>query len=1329
MERGRVGMADCTPVGVSWETLSVGIQRFLPLLPWPRRRLKMAGFPADNASKLCAGKTLYVCLTAIVVEAARVNKNVWTNMRGLSPRMIGFLCVAMVWGGLSVLFLQTACASSDSDPRDIRPRAPVPASANDQVEEFTRIIDVKLKTEYALAYIGRADAYRRRSEISAAVADYSRAIELKPDYGKAYAWRGYGYAVLRQDDRAAMDFAKAIELDRRDPLPYSCRGLASLARGNYDSAIADFSKAIELKPSSADDYANRALAYCCKNDYARAIEDYNKAIELRPTDAELYAKRAEAKRGFLRTAMEQVVADVKASERLGGRVDYGLVNEMSRLSGGVPADVQAVPQRDLRMPSSGDVAKRAEAPPVVAPAPSFKTFESTPMLEKPSGEPVRPPQPTVETKTPPADLSATIDAVVSRRGEPAAPKVAAAPEPPKPVKPEPVPPVVDVTEMIENARKNPNLDEQVTLLTKAIQVAPGSADAFTARGDAYMMKGDYDLAIKDYSRSIELRPTSGTPYNNRGVAYVRKNNHARALQDFDKAIQLDPTLAGAYYNRADANVVLQRFENAIADFSKAIELKPDDPDAYQGRAIAYYHKRSYDQAWADVMMCRRYNGRVQPEFEAALSRDAGQSKPAPVAAQPSPKPAEPPVQKPVASAPPAPVVVAPPVAPPQVSGSANTQAADAFKQGKTSVTLDEQIASYSKAISADPQYAPAYLERAAAYLGKGDTVSAIRDCTKYLDLRPADARAYALRGNAYGKRGDSEQALGDLNKAIDINPRNADVYYDRAMAYYDLRSYDKAMADTQTCQKLGGQVRPEFLAALSKAMGQPSPVAPPSTAPLPVLPEPTTLLRPAGQAESRDTAAPQTAAAKPAEDQTAKSDEATRVSTAEQLLVEAQTAGTPQKIEYYSKAIDVDPNCAAAYAARGDLYYAKGNYASAIYDFGKLLKLQPQNAEIYFARGQANTKNGDNKGAMDDLTRAIELKPDYAEAYQNRAMLYADQHMYAEAMADIQKAQQFGAQMDPDFVSAVGRVVRTQNITPVVEKKEPAAPPPPPLSPVEEAISKGMAATNPAEQIQWFNRAVNLDPKNANAYVYRGDAYCQQGDSERGIADYNQAILLNPKLAVAFNNRGVAWTARGELERAMWDFNDAIQRDATLAGAYYNRAQAYAKDGKFEQSIVDFSRFIELKPDQPGAYKNRAIAYYNVRSYDKAWNDVETCAKLGGKVPPDLINSLSLAAPEHTRTLPEVAVTPVVAERNVEDRYQDALTLLRGGSYDQAAKQFEDILQTAPNHPMTHLALGQIYSRQGATRKQARMHYMQFLQLSPEDPKAGDVQRWLVANP
>jgi len=93
------------------------------------------------------------------------------------------------------------------------------------------------------------------------------------------------------------------------------------------------------------------------------------------------------------------------------------------------------------------------------------------------------------------------------------------------------------------------------------------------------------------------------------------------------------------------------------------------------------------------------------------------------------------------------------------------------------------------------------------------------------------------------------------------------------------------------------------------------------------------------------------------------------------------------------------------------------------------------------------------------------------------------------------------------------------------------------------------------------------------------------------------------------------------------------------------------------------------------------------------------------------------------------ALAPTASQRTTDERYQDALALLQGGAYNDAAAQFEALLQTAPTHAMAHLALGQIYSRQPSTRDKARTHYTQFLQLRPDDPKSAEVRRWLSANP
>ncbi len=1292
-----------------------------------------------------------------------MNQNVLITKKGWGGRTIILLCAALVAGGLSLAPSPSVRASDDA-PGGTRAKAPVTPGASDQVEEFTRIIDLKLKSEFALAYIGRGDAYRRRGEMDAAIADYSKAIELKPDYAKTYVWRGFAYAARHDDERAARDFAKAMEMDPRDPLAFSYRGLANLNRGSYDAAIADYNKAIGLRADNADDYANRALAYYSKNDFSRAIEDYNRAIELRPNDPDLYAKRAQAKRGLLKNAAEQVLVDIRTSERLGGKADSSLMSEISRFSGTVPSETTA-PQRtepvaqpltapeprpvapvaDLPVVKRPEPAVTPEPPPrptVVTEPPPFKNFEAAPMVEKPALETAKPPTPPVATAPAPANLTATIEAPMPKRVAPPEPSVASAAPPPAPT-------ALDVSGLVAKASEAKNFEDKVRLLNEAIQLDPRSAEAFAARGKAWFFHKDWDQAIGDYTRAIQLNPTAGELYNNRGAAYENKGEHARAIQDFDQAIQLKlpgETLARAYYNRADANMSLSNYDRAIADFTKSIELKPDDPETYHGRAMAYFQKHAYDQAWADVIECRRNGGKVQHEFEAMLTA-ASQPKTTTPPALVAPQTVEPAVRalpvsggsKPAAAEPPAPTASSSPAEP----GNAE----DYVRRAKTSLDskeTDRALADLGKALKLKPDYTEAYLLRANIYIQRDDTEDAILDCTKSLDAQPGNAQAYVLRGNAYGKRGDSEQAIRDFSKAIELSPRNAETYQDRAMAYYDLRAYDKAWADVQACQKFGGQVPAEFTLALTKASGQTPPLPKPAERLDAIQPAPVSPAEPPTVAEIRpantpgESTAPLAAAQAPAASaQPIVQSGSTYSAAVEQVLATARSASMVEKIECYTRAIELDPNCAEAYAGRGDLYYAKGNYAAAIYDFGKLIKLQPLSAETYFARGQAYSKQGDIQDALQDLTGAIKLKPDYAEAYQARAMLYSDQHAYAEAMADVQKALQLGAQVDPDFASALTRVLKSQSQADAGEAKKTAAPAPVNLSPAEEALAKGMAEAKPADQIYWFSRAIKLDPKNANAFVYRGDVYCQQHDSDRGIADYSQAIQINPKLAVAYNNRGVAWTARGEMERAMWDFNDAIQRDPALAGAFYNRAHAFARAGKFEPAVADFTRTIELKPDNAAAFKNRAIAYYNLRAYDKAWADAEACVKLGGKVSPDFVTLLMQVAPQSARPLVTAAAPPTLApspvplpagnSRSLEDRYQDALVLLQAGSYADAATQFEALLQADPQFAMAHLALGQIYSRQAATRDKARAHYVQFVQMRPDDPKAQEVLRWLSA--
>jgi len=78
----------------------------------------------------------------------------------------------------------------------------------------------------------------------------------------------------------------------------------------------------------------------------------------------------------------------------------------------------------------------------------------------------------------------------------------------------------------------------------------------------------------------------------------------------------------------------------------------------------------------------------------------------------------------------------------------------------------------------------------------------------------------------------------------------------------------------------------------------------------------------------------------------------------------------------YNKAIELDPNFAAAYSNRGLVKKAKGDLDGAPDDFNKAIGLKPDLAAAYNNRGDAKRAKSDLDGALDDYDKAIELKPD-----------------------------------------------------------------------------------------------------------------------------------------------------------------------------------------------------------------------------------------------------------------------------------------------------------------------------------------------------------------
>jgi tetratricopeptide (TPR) repeat protein len=146
-----------------------------------------------------------------------------------------------------------------------------------------------------------------------------------------------------------------------------------------------------------------------------------------------------------------------------------------------------------------------------------------------------------------------------------------------------------------------------------------------------------------------------------------------------------------------------------------------------------------------------------------------------------------------------------------------------------------------------------------------------------------------------------------------------------------------------------------------------------------------------------------------------------------------------------------------------------------------------------------------------------------------------------------------------------------------------------------------------------YDQAIELSPKDANAYVRRGEAYLGKGDHNRAIADFEEAIRLYPKNAKAYNDRGFVYWRQHDLDRAITDYDQAITLNPKSEAFYSNRGAAYNDKGDYDLAIADLDQAIQLNPNFANGYSHRGYAYGGKGEYARAMADLNKALALNPK--------------------------------------------------------------------------------------------------------------------
>jgi tetratricopeptide (TPR) repeat protein len=94
--------------------------------------------------------------------------------------------------------------------------------------------------------------------------------------------------------------------------------------------------------------------------------------------------------------------------------------------------------------------------------------------------------------------------------------------------------------------------------------------------------GRVDEAIICYTEAIRLYPQFADAYYQRGQLFLGRGDYALAVDDFDAVLALNPHNALVYYERGVGRYLLGDYENALADFEYVLHVMPHHEQAREG---------------------------------------------------------------------------------------------------------------------------------------------------------------------------------------------------------------------------------------------------------------------------------------------------------------------------------------------------------------------------------------------------------------------------------------------------------------------------------------------------------------------------------------------------------------------------------------------------------------------------------------------------------------------------------------------------------------------------------------------------------------------------
>ncbi|MEK7204742.1 MAG: tetratricopeptide repeat protein, partial [candidate division NC10 bacterium] len=153
------------------------------------------------------------------------------------------------------------------------------------------------------------------------------------------------------------------------------------------------------------------------------------------------------------------------------------------------------------------------------------------------------------------------------------------------------------------------------------------------------------------------------------------------------------------------------------------------------------------------------------------------------------------------------------------------------------------------------------------------------------------------------------------------------------------------------------------------------------------------------------------------------------------------------------------------------------------------------------------------------------------------------------------------------------------------------------------------------QAIQAYQKAVELAPDYAEAFVGLGDARQAKGEYDQAIGEYQKALALEPEnVRVHYGLGKIYYNEKQMYHEAVAQYERAIQLDPKFLEAHLSLGEIFEEKGLYQEAVTRYGQVLSIEPNHPGATYGLALAYEKVDT-NKAIEQWERYIELASALP------------------------------------------------------------------------------------------------------------------